>query len=443
MWDEIDKKIEALRKTIDSNAIKLRNQVRQGFFKFKPFSLKQKRVLTWWCPDSPVKDYEGIIADGAIRSGKTLCMSLSYVMWAMSAFDGNNFAICGKTIGSLRRNVMFWLKLMLRSRGYSVQDKRADNLMVVRRGNAINYFYQFGGKDERSQDLIQGITLAGVFFDEVALMPESFVNQATARCSVTGSKFWFNCNPEGPQHWFYTNWIKKHKERHVLYLHFTMDDNLSLSEKIKERYRNSYTGVFYDRYIRGLWVVAEGLIYPDIANGQGIVETEERQYVKYYISIDYGTLNPFSAGLYGLSKGVWYRFDEYYHSGRETGRQLTDAEYYSELEKLAGKRHISQVIIDPSAASMIAEIKKHGRFSVKQAINDVVDGIRETAKAFSQGHIKVTSNCSGAITEFSSYCWDDKKQEDKPIKEDDHAMDEIRYFVNTVMVRHGGTTIGW
>lgn len=182
------------------------------FFHFQPFSRKQRKVLNWWTETSPVKDYDGIIADGAIRSGKTVSMSLSFVLWAMSTFNGQNFAMCGKTIGSFRRNVLFWLKLMLKSRGYRVTDHRADNLVIVSRGSVENNFYIFGGKDERSQDLIQGITLAGVFFDEVALMPESFVNQATGRCSVDSSKYWFNCNPDGPYHWFKLNWIRKVKE---------------------------------------------------------------------------------------------------------------------------------------------------------------------------------------------------------------------------------------
>ncbi len=231
------------------------------FFHFQPFSRKQRKVLNWWTETSPVKDYDGIIADGAIRSGKTVSMSLSFVLWAMTTFNGQNFAMCGKTIGSFRRNVLFWLKLMLKSRGYRVADHRADNLVVVSRGSVENNFYIFGGKDERSQDLIQGITLAGVFFDEVALMPESFVNQATGRCSVDGSKYWFNCNPDGPYHWFKLNWIDKARDKHLLYLHFTMDDNLSLSEAIKARYRSMYTGVFYQRYIKGLWAMAEGIIY--------------------------------------------------------------------------------------------------------------------------------------------------------------------------------------
>ena len=165
-------------------------RVKQKVFKFQPFSRKQKQVLTWWTSKSAVKDMDGIIADGAIRSGKTISMSLSYVMWAMYVFDNQNFGMAGKTIGSFRRNVLFWLKLMLFSRGYKYRDHRADNLLEVSKGGVTNYFYIFGGKDERSQDLIQGITLAGMFFDEVALMPESFVNQATGRLSVEGSKMW-------------------------------------------------------------------------------------------------------------------------------------------------------------------------------------------------------------------------------------------------------------
>ena len=166
--------------------------VKKATIKFKPFSKKQKKVLNWWMDGSPKAGMDGIIADGAIRSGKTISMSLAYVVFVMEKFNGQNAGMCGKTIGSFRRNVLFWLKLMLKARNYNIEDKRADNLLIVSKGNVTNYFYIFGGKDERSQDLIQGITLCSCFFDEVALMPESFVNQATGRCSVEGSKFWLN-----------------------------------------------------------------------------------------------------------------------------------------------------------------------------------------------------------------------------------------------------------
>lgn len=409
-------------------------------FKFNPFSRKQRKVLNWWCDISPVKDRDGIIADGAIRSGKTLSMSLSFVLWAMSSFDGQNFAMCGKTIGSFRRNVLFWLKLILRSRGYQVADHRADNLMLVTRNGVENYFYIFGGKDERSQDLIQGITLAGVFFDEVALMPESFVNQATGRCSVDCSKYWFNCNPDGPYHWFKVNWIDKRKEKNLLYLHFTMDDNLSLSEKVKARYRSMYSGVFYKRYILGLWCMAEGIIYDMFDPERHVKPVLEffRQLVdaNRYVSIDYGTQNATAMLLWNKGiDGVWYCTREYYYSGRDKGKQKTDSEYADDLEKWLDGTKIKAVIVDPSAASFIAELRKRG-YKVLKAKNEVEDGIRLVGTLLNQEKIIFAESCVNTIKEFASYIWDEKaaeRGEDKPVKEHDHAMDSVRYFVYTIL----------
>lgn len=266
---------------------------KQTIFRFKPFSRKQSKILTWWTEESPVRDFDGIIADGSIRSGKTLSMSLSFVLWAMCTFNGQNFGMAGKTIGSFRRNVLASLKPMIKSRGFDIKDSRAENLITISNGDTENYFYIFGGKDERSQDLIQGITLAGMLFDEVALMPESFVNQATGRCSVEGSKFWFNCNPDNPMHFFYTDWIKKHKEKNLLYLHFTMDDNLSLSDKVKQRYNGMYTGVFFKRFILGLWVVADGLCFEQFANEpeRWIKDKAEEQINFISVGVDFGGNN--------------------------------------------------------------------------------------------------------------------------------------------------------
>lgn len=448
-------------------------------FRFQPFSRKQKQVLTWWLPDSPVKDYDGIIADGAIRSGKTVCMSLSFVMWAMNSFNGQNFAMCGKTIGSFRRNVLFWLKLMLRSRGYHVTDHRADNLVEISRGQTTNYFYIFGGKDERSQDLIQGITLAGLFCDEVALMPESFVNQATGRCSVTGSKYWFNCNPDGPYHWFKVNWIDKaigylgkskadkiREEaekagqdpglKRLLYVHFTMDDNLSLSEEIKARYRSMYTGMFFKRYIMGLWAMAEGIIYDMFDPDKHTVDTEALAAAyrartghdfwtgERYVSCDYGTQNPTAFLLW--EKGVdkkWYCRREYYYSGREKGRQKTDKEFSEDLKGWLNGLEIRAVILDPSAASFKAQLEKDGH-KVKKAKNDVLDGIRFVATLLNQGSIFIDQSCEKLIKEFASYIWDEKaaeKGEDKPVKDHDHCLDALRYMAYTIIRRPSGIRI--
>lgn len=416
-------------------------QAKRATFKFKPFSKKQRQVLNWWCENSPVNDYDGIIADGAIRSGKTVSMSLSFVLWAMSNFNCENFGMCGKTMGSFRRNVLFSLKLMLYSRGFEVIDKRSENLCIIKNGEIENYFYIFGGKDERSQDLIQGITLAGLLLDEVALMPESFVNQATGRCSVDGSKLWFNCNPENPSHWFKVNWIDKSEEKRLLYLHFTMCDNLSLSERVKERYRRMYVGVFYERFILGLWTLAQGVIYAMYKDA--LEDPPQTPPSQYCLSIDYGTMNAFSAGLWGKYGNVWYRIDEYYYSGRDTGIQKTDEEYGVELDKLIEPimkpreerqglyLEKMETIIDPSAASFIALLRKKKWYKVRQADNAVLDGIRDTASAMQTGKIKVSPKCKNWIKEVQGYVWDDDPSEDRPVKIADHAMDETRYFCRT------------
>lgn len=438
--EEIDKRIIKIKENIKQNKNRLRQKYKESGFEFKPFSIKQKKVLTWWCADSPVQEKDGIIADGAIRSGKTLCMSLSYVLWAMTKFNQQNFGMAGKTIGSFRRNVLFWLKLMLKSRGYCVVDHRSDNMIQVSKGNTVNFFYIFGGKDERSQDLIQGITLAGMFFDEVALMPESFVNQATGRCSVDGSRFWFNCNPDSPSHWFKVNWIDKAAEKNLIYLHFTMDDNLSLSEKVKTRYRAMYSGVFYDRFILGLWVIAEGLVYGMFDKDKNIFHGEYAYspQASYYLSIDYGTMNPFAVGLMELKdNGMVRMLREGHYSGRETGVTIDNEAYYKMIQEVADGFPITSIVIDPSAAAMKATIRKYGEFTCTDGNNDVLNGIQEVTKYLNLGMLQIHDSCIETQKEFGAYAWDEKAVgEDRVIKEYDHHMDLIRYFIYTVARRY-------
>lgn len=397
---------------------------------FRSFSKRQKMALTWWNNDK-YKGYDGIICDGSIRSGKTISMAIGFILWSMTRFNGQSFAVCGRTIESLRRNVTVHIPTWLEGL-FTVTERRAENKLIVTAAGKTNTYYLFGGRDESSYTLIQGITLAGVLFDEVALMPRSFVEQAMARCSVSGSKFWFNCNPESPGHWFYKEWVVKKRDRNVLYLHFTMDDNLSLAPEIKERYESLYSGVFYDRYIRGLWVVAEGLIYSMFNPAFHIVRNEPRPYEQYYISCDYGTVNPTSMGLWGLASGKWYRIREYYFDSRKEQRQKTDEEHYAALEELAGSLNIRRVIVDPSAASFIECIRRHGHFYVDPASNRVLDGIRDVATQLRAGKIKICNTCHDCIREFGLYRWDEKSAEDRPLKTDDHSMDDVRYFVRAV-----------
>lgn len=404
------------------------------------FSKKQLRALGWWHEKSPDSTRDAIICDGAVRSGKTFCMSLSFVLWAFYAFNGNDFGLCGKTIRSLRRNMVTPVIPLLRQLGFECEERLSQNSLTVRFGNAQNRFYYFGGKDESSAALIQGVTLSGVLFDEVALMPRSFVEQAMARCSVTGSRFWFNCNPEHPEHWFYREWILQVERKNALYLHFTMDDNPSLSERVKRRYENLYTGAFYDRFVRGKWVAVYGAVYPMMANESMYCKPPGGAMEEYCVSCDYGTVNPTSMGLWGKRGGVWYRLDEYYFDSRREGYQKTDEEHYAALKSLAGGRKIGRVIVDPSAASFIEVIKRHGEYRVTPARNNVADGIRRVSGALKEGRIRICENCHDARREFQLYRWDSRRCDDSPVKENDHAMDDIRYFVATID-QGGGFTV--
>ena len=353
----------------------------------------------------------------------------------MERYNGQNFAVCGKTIASLRRNVIMLMPQLL-SGIVEITDRRSDNMLIIRAGDVTNRYYLFGGRDESSYTLVQGITLAGVLFDEVALMPRSFVEQAMARCSVEGSKLWFNCNPEGPTHWFYVEWIKAAADRRMLHLHFTMNDNPSLSAEKKAEYESMYSGVFYSRYILGLWVRAEGLVYPMFDRDKHITRVTPAYSPRhrYYVAIDYGTVNPFAAGLYdydpAAQKATMIR-ELYYNGG--SNRRVDNEAYYKMLCDLIGDYPIQYIVIDPSASSMVETIQKYGRYMVVKADNDVLNGIQDVTKFLNAGCLSFHKDCIKTFEEFESYSWDEDSPEDAIIKENDHSMDQIRYFCRTVL----------
>lgn len=400
------------------------------------FSKKQKKVLTWWRPGSPDRDRQAIICDGAVRSGKTLCTGLSFFCWAMCSFQSRNFALCGRTIQSVRRNLLSELLPLLERMGFRCDQRVSRNVILVRLGGRWNQFYLFGGKDESSAALIQGITLAGALLDEVALMPRSFVEQAIARCSVTGSRLWFSCNPESPAHWFYQEWVCRAEEKSALRLHFTMADNPGLSQAVRARYARAFQGTFYRRFVLGEWVAAEGRVY-DFFDEGFVQPVPQGPFEAWYVSCDYGTANPTSMGLWGRKDGVWYRVREYYYDGRAARRQKTDEEYADDLAALVGDRPLRAVVADPSAASFCETLRRRG-WRVLKADNQVLSGIRLTARLLKSGGMVICRGCSAAIREFSLYRWDDcGRGEDRVRKEHDHAMDEIRYFAATVAGRTG------
>ena len=406
---------------------------------YRSFSEKQRKVLTWWVPGNPDAGKEAIICDGAVRSGKTLAMGLSIFLWAMTCFRGQRFGVCGKTISSLRRNVLSEILPRLGKMGAVWKEKRTENLVMVRFKGHENQFYIFGGRDESSASLIQGITFAGVLMDEVALMPRSFVEQACARCSVAGSRLWFNCNPAGPSHWFYKTWIQETEQRNCLRLHFTMEDNPSLTEAIRQRYQRLYTGVFYRRFILGQWAQAEGRVY-DFFEPDMVRQVPEGPFSQWYVSCDYGTVNPTSMGLWGLQKGCWYRVKEFYFNSRVKQRQMTDAEYADALETLVEDRPVTAVIVDPSAASFLEVLRRRG-WRVVRAVNEVLSGIRLTSDCLKDGRIAICQGCNDCIREMDEYVWDLESGRDRVKKEHDHAMDDMRYFVSTVLgKKQGGFT---
>jgi PBSX family phage terminase large subunit len=415
---------------------------RKPIIQFKPFSLKQLKILTWWCEGSPYKDYNGIIADGAIRAGKTVPMGLSFVMWAMDTFSMQNFGMCGKSIGAFKRNVWWWLKPALLFRGYKIKkvpEISNECFLITFRGR-VNYFYIFGGKDERSQDFIQGITLAGIFFDEVALMPESFVNQGVGRCSVKGAKWWFNCNPDSPLHWFNVSWILQAVEKRILHLHFRMEDNPSMDDETLEKYRSMFKGVFFQRFILGLWKMAQGAIYDmfdddknTYSDGHG---PDYSLWYQRYFTIDKGTVNP-TAFLEIIEQNKYYYVEsEYFYDSKREFRQKEDSEYADDLVTFIGNKRYSVCLIDPSAANFKLTARQRG-VKLRDADNEVLEGIMLVASLLALGKLKINRDkCPNLHREITSYIWDEKaaqRGEEKPVKQNDHGCDALRYFCKTIV----------
>lgn len=419
-------------------------------FQFQPFSEKQKKILNWWHKDSPVRDKFMVIADGAIRSGKTICMALSFVMFVMNNFNQQDALMAGKSVGTFRRNVLNPLKQMLLTLGYNCLEHRSENYIEVSKGDITNYLYIAGAKDEASQDYIQGMTLCGVLLDEVALLPESFFNQATARLSIEGAKIFCNCNPASPYHWFYKNVLQQLDKKNGLYVHFTMDDNLSLSEKVKDRYKKMYSGVFFKRYCAGKWCNAEGLIYDMFTKEKNIVRPDEVPYdeaIKWCVGVDYGTGNATVFTLWMKTfNGILYCVREYYFEGRaeanEHGNydtQKTDLEFADDMIEFLGQTYEYtqipfnkiDIVVDPAAASFKVQLHRSG-MRTKDARNAVIDGIRDVATYIAEGKLKVSTECKNLLREINTYVWDDKAQErgiDRPLKRNDHCVDSMRYAV--------------
>lgn len=404
-------------------------------------SNKQKKILAF-----PYSRYDALICDGAVRSGKTSIMMWAFVRWAMENFSGQRFGVCGRTVDSCTKNIIVpFTAMSLAKERYIIRWRRGDKVMEVRCGAVTNYFEVFGGKDEASYTLIQGRTLAGVLLDEVVLMPRSFVEQALARCSGDGARLWFSCNPGSPHHWFYQEWIKRSRERNALYLHFEMTDNPGLSKRTLERYENMYAGIFYDRYVRGLWVAAEGIVYKDFANDtEKYLIGDPLEWAKQNgtsfsiisIGVDFGgTKSATKFQATGITKDFRVvALEEEYIKNEEIDPNALNRRFATFCQLITSKYGYSQTRADSAETVLIRGLdhtaqKMHLGTQVKNAMKlQITDRIRLVVLLMKQGRFKVSRNCPHLIDAMQTAIYDPDKFEDERLDDGTSDIDSLDAF---------------
>ena len=365
------------------------------------------------------------LLEGSVSSGKTWISLVCWGFWLATMPQNQLYLMCGKSLTTLKRNCLIPLEAMFGQSNFSFSTSAKEAYLFGRR------ILLEGANDARSEGKIRGLTLQGAYCDELTLFPKDFFVMLLSRLRVPGAKLIATTNPDSPQHWLKKEYIDRMAELDMLTMRFLLEDNTTLDPQYVAAVKTEYTGVFYHRFILGEWCVAEGLIYPMFDKAVHVKSLPHPQ-GEWYVSVDYGTLNAFSAGLWCYDGTTAYRVAEYYYSGREQKRQRTNTQYLQSIQQLTAGKSISAVIVDPSAASFIAELRQAG-FLVRKGKNDVVEGIRRTAAALEQGKLLFSPDCKNSFREFALYRWDESSSQDRPIKENDHAMDDIRYFVSTIL----------
>lgn len=388
------------------------------------FSRKQLDVVL--NPDARLN-----ILYGSVRSGKTVASLVAWIYYLLSGPKGELLMV-GKTERTLKRNILDVLAEMVGPQNYRLNQGGGELYLFGRR------IYLAGANDERSEGKIRGMTLAGAYGDEVTLWPESFFQMLLSRLSVPGARFIGTTNPDGPFHWLKTGFIDRSDQLDMKIWHFTLDDNLNLDPTYISSLKAEYTGLWYKRYILGQWVAAEGAIFDVFDESRHVIEIAPDRFDRLVVGVDYGTYNPTAFVLVGETDGVLYVIDEYYHDGRASGKQKTDAEYASDLRAWLAGRKPNAIIIDPSAASFITQLRRDGIGPIRKADNSVLDGIRTIATRLELEKLFISHRAENLIREFQSYVWDDAAQqrgEDRPVKANDHALDALRYAVHTIWGR--------
>ena len=400
-----------------------KKQKRPARFKFKPFSKQQQRLMHWWRPGLTSAENDFVIADGSIRSGKTIACIIGFLTWSQEMFSGQSFILAGKTMGALKKNVVRPMQQILEAWGWSYTYIRSGTDARIEIGS--NTYYLYGANTEASQDALQGLTAAGAYADEAALFPQSFIDQMIGRCSVDGWKVWMNCNPEGPHAYIKEEFIDKAKEKKVYRLHFMMDDNLTLSAQRKEAYKRSWSpgSVFYKRFILGLWVAADGLIYQQFADNvkQYLIDEnwlKENEIIYATIGVDFGgTKSAHSFTLTGFTRG--YKqvvvLDEYYYKKRINPKQLQD-DFIDFVKRAKQKYKVYEAYCDSAEQTLIAGlemacVQAHVGIEIKNAIKGSInDRIAFYNSLIAQNRWKVMKHCKHIISAFENACYDDKKK---------------------------------
>lgn len=421
-----------------------KKQKRPAKFNFKPFSDQQKRLIHWWRPMTKVSENNYVIADGSIRSGKTIACIIGFLIWSQEMHSGQSFILAGKTMGALKKNVIRPMLQMLEAWGWPYEYVRSGSEPHIDIGN--NTYYLFGANTEAAQDSLQGLTAAGAYLDEAALFPKSFVDQAVARCSVDGWKFWMNCNPAGPHHFIREEYLEPEaaRKKKVYHLHFTMDDNLSISLKRKEEYKNAWPhgSVFYKRFILGLWVAADGLIYQQFADHvndyliteKWLQEKDDTGRLKHeimyaVIGVDFGgTKSAHSFTMTGFTKGFKQVvvLDEYYRKERINPKQL-ESDFVDFVKRSQAKYKVYEAYCDSAEQTLISGLEmacmqKHVAIDIKNAIKGPInDRIAFYNSLIAQSRWKIMKHCKHIIEAFEQAVYDDKKP-NRDIRLDDGLM---------------------
>lgn len=373
------------------------------------------------------------LLEGSVSSGKTW---ISLVLWAfwvktMPNNPDSLYLMSARSLTTLKRNCLLLLQSLVGESNFTFSISAKEGQLFGRK------ILLEGANDAQAEAKIRGLTLQGAYVDEATKVPKDFWAMLLSRLRKDGAKLFATTNPDKPSHWLKEDYIDRQTDIDMLVIKFLIDDNTTLPKEYVENIKKEYTGVFYERFILGNWTLAEGLIYPMY---QEAIEEPPKDETpsEYVLSIDYGTMNAFAAGLWFKYENTWYMIDEYYHSGRDTNVQKTDEEYKMDLDCFIAKQAQTdrgiRTIIDPSAASFIALLKKDKKYRVIKAKNDVIDGIRKTAGAIKSGLIKISPACKHWKIEAQGYVWDEKSGEDKPVKVADHMMDAMRYMVYTLKI---------